>query len=306
MAQERVQKILARAGIASRRKAEELILEGAVTINGVTAKLGDQAEWGKDSIKVNGQLLTATEQPVYIAFHKPKNVICAMNDPQGRPALADYFVRVKARIYPVGKLDFGTEGIVLLTNDGEMAQKITTSKEVVQVYSVKVRGAPDAEMLKRISRGMRTEQGHLIKPEVVRVEEKLQAKTKLQLVMRGTGGAGLKELFETRGFTVDRMVREAMGQIRIGDLEPGKYRRLEASQIRAIFENPELGLRTVKKALEADAERAERRARDDKTRIERQTRGTGVITPRGAGPRPRKPARSSGPVPKPRPSRPRG
>ena len=263
MALERVQKILARAGIASRRKAEELILDGSVTINGQVAKLGDQAEWGKDAIKVNGQLLTSTEQPVYLAFYKPKNVICAMTDPQGRPALADYFTRVQARIYPVGKLDFESEGLVLLTNDGEMAQKISKSKELLQVYSIKVKGHPDAEMLKRISRGMRTEKGHLIRPEVVRIDEKLENKSKVQVVMRGSATSELKTLIETRGFLFDRIVRSGIGQITLGELSPGEYRRLEASQIRAVFEQPDLGMRAVQSAVKKDAEAAARRERRD-------------------------------------------
>lgn len=267
MALERVQKILARAGIASRRKAEELILEGEVTINGVTAKLGDQAEWGKDAIKVSGKLLTETEAPVYIAFYKPKNVICAMTDPQGRPALADYFTRVQARIYPIGKLDFESEGLVLLTNDGEMAQKIAKSKDLLQVYSIKVKGHPDAEMLKRISRGMKTEKGHLVRPEVVRIDEKLENKSKVQVVMRGSAAAELKTLLETRGFLFDRLVRSGIGQITLGTLKTGEYRRLEASQMRAIFEQPELGMRSIETAVKKDAEAASRRER-------RETRAT--------------------------------
>ncbi len=263
MALERVQKILARAGIASRRKAEELILEGSVTINGVTAKLGDQAEWGKDAIKVDGKLLTETEAPVYLAFYKPKNVICAMTDPQGRPALADYFTRVQARIYPIGKLDFESEGLVLLTNDGDMAQKIAKSKDLLQVYSIKVKGHPDADMLKRISRGMKTEKGHLVRPEVVRIDEKLENKSKVQVVMRGSAATELKALLETRGFLFDRLVRTGIGQITLGELETGEYRRLEASQVRAIFEQPELGMRSINTAVEKDAEAAARRERRD-------------------------------------------
>ncbi|MBU6375008.1 MAG: hypothetical protein KGQ59_03350 [Bdellovibrionales bacterium] len=282
MALERVQKILARAGIASRRKAEELILDGSVTINGQIAKLGDQAEWGKDAIKVDGKLITTTEQPVYLAFYKPKNVICAMTDPQGRPALADYFTRVQARIYPVGKLDFESEGLVLLTNDGEMAQKIAKSKDLLQVYSIKVKGHPDAEMLKRISRGMRTEKGHLVRPEVVRIDEKLENKSKVQVVMRGSASSELKVLLETRGFLFDRLVRAGIGQLTLGTLDSGEYRRLEASQVRALFEQPDLGLRTIENSVKKDAEAAARRER-------RAPKKTSVITPR---------SKSSGPVPK--------
>jgi pseudouridine synthase len=279
MALERVQKILARAGIASRRKAEELILEGSVTINGVTAKLGDQAEWGKDAIKVDGKLLTETEAPVYLAFYKPKNVICAMTDPQDRPALADYFTRVQARIYPIGKLDFESEGLVLMTNDGDMAQKIAKSKDLLQVYSIKVKGHPDAEMLKRISRGMKTEKGHLVRPEVVRIDEKLENKSKVQVVMRGSAATELKTLLETRGFLFDRLVRTGIGQITLGELETGEYRRLEASQIRAIFEQPELGMRSIKTAVEKDAVAAARRER-------REARATIKPVARGSSEKP--------------------
>ncbi|NDD90793.1 rRNA pseudouridine synthase [bacterium] len=290
MALERVQKILARAGIASRRKAEELILEGSVTINGQVAKLGDQAELGKDAIKVNGKLLTATEQPVYLAFYKPKNVICAMTDPQGRPALADYFTRVQARIYPVGKLDFESEGLVLLTNDGEMAQKISKSKDLLQVYTIKVKGHPDTEMLKRISRGMRTEKGHLVRPEHVRIDEKLENKSKVQVVMRGSASSELKVLLETRGFLFDRLVRSGIGQITLGTLDSGEYRRLEASQIRAIFEQPDLGLRPIETAVKKDAEAAARR--------ERRAPRPAAIKPAGKGPKITPRGRASGPTPK--------
>ncbi len=284
MALERVQKILARAGIASRRKAEELILEGSVTINGVTAKLGDQAEWGKDAIKVDGKLLTETEAPVYLAFYKPKNVICAMSDPQGRPALADYFSRVQARIYPIGKLDFESEGLVLLTNDGEMAQKVAQTKDLLQVYTIKVKGHPDAEMLKRISRGMRTEKGHLVRPEVVRIEEKLEHKSKIQVVMRGSAAAELKALLETRGFLFDRLVRSGIGQITLSTLKVGEYRRMEASQFRAVFEQPELGMRSIESALKKDAEAAARRKSREDRGIEKPARKP--VPAKSRGPKP--------------------
>ncbi|MEN9722516.1 MAG: hypothetical protein RJB38_502 [Pseudomonadota bacterium] len=296
MALERVQKILARAGIASRRKAEELILEGSVTINGQVARLGDQAEWGKDAIKVDGKLLTQTEAPVYLAFYKPKNVICAMTDPQGRPALADYFTRVQARIYPIGKLDFESEGLVLLTNDGEMAQKITQAKDLLQVYSIKVKGHPDAEMLKRISRGMKTEKGHLVRPVAVRIDEKLAQKAKVQVVMRGSSATDLKTLLESRGFLFDHLVRSAIGQISLGAIEPGEYRRLEASQIRAIFEQPELGMRPIESALEKDAQALARRERRSGQNDYASQERSGIRPRRAAQAKPRLTS-SSGPRP---------
>src|ERR1700735_429375 len=113
MAKERVQKILARAGLASRRKAEELIIEGVVTINGKIAVLGDQAEWGEDSIKVRGKLLHSTEAPIYLSFYKPKGVISMFGDPEGRPSLEGYLGSIHKRLFPVGRLDFNSEGLLL-------------------------------------------------------------------------------------------------------------------------------------------------------------------------------------------------
>jgi hypothetical protein len=128
-------------------------------------------------------------------------------------------------------------------------------------------------MLKRISRGMKTEKGHLVRPEVVRIDEKLENKSKVQVVMRGSAATELKTLLETRGFLFDRLVRTGIGQITLGELDTGEYRRLEASQIRAIFEQPELGMRSIQNAVEKDAEAAARRER-------RETRA--AITPAGA------------------------
>src|SRR3954464_4173740 len=120
--QERIQKILAQAGVASRRKAEELIVEGVVTVNGKPAKLGDKAEWGKDAIKVRGKLLLTKESPIYLAFNKPKGVISSLSDPEGRATLSEFLRPIKERIYPIGRLDFNSEGLILLTNDGEFAE----------------------------------------------------------------------------------------------------------------------------------------------------------------------------------------
>src|SRR5947209_7120382 len=119
MASERVQKVLAQAGIASRRKAEELISQGLVTINGKLAKLGDKAEFGKDAIKVKGKLLNSQAEPlIYLAFNKPKGVISTLTDPEGRSTLTDFLGKIKARVFPVGRLDFNSDGLLILTNDG--------------------------------------------------------------------------------------------------------------------------------------------------------------------------------------------
>jgi len=153
MASERVQKILAQAGIASRRKAEELISEGEVTINGKLAKLGDKAEWGKDAIKVKGKLLQRAETTLYLAMNKPKGVISMLTDPEGRPTLAEFLTKVKTRVFPVGRLDFNSEGLILLTNDGAFAEKVQKSDQILRTYAIKVKGHPDHEMISRLEKG---------------------------------------------------------------------------------------------------------------------------------------------------------
>src|SRR5271165_2709446 len=139
MPEERLQKLLAHAGIASRRRAEQLIVEGRVTVNGaVITELGTKADPEQDHIKVDGKRVGAPERPVYIAMNKPKDCMSTVIDPEGRATVMDLLRGVKARVYPVGRLDYSSEGLVLLTNDGEFAKKITSAgTHVVKTYIVK-------------------------------------------------------------------------------------------------------------------------------------------------------------------------
>ncbi len=245
MASERVQKILAKAGISSRRKAEDLIQEGLVTINGKIAQLGDQAEWGKDAIKVKGKLLHQTEAPVYLAFHKPKGVISMIApDPDGRTTLVDFLTKIKSRIFPVGRLDFNSEGLLLLTNDGAFAEKLQKQDDVLRVYTVKIKGHLDQEMMTRLKRPLRT-QGRLLKPYSVRMSQKLQNKTQMEVVIQGGGAIDIKSFFELKGFLVERIVRTAIGHIILKDLKPGQFKHLKASQAYALVDQPELGMRRL-------------------------------------------------------------
>ena len=180
MASERLQKILAQAGIASRRKAEELILEGLVTVNGKIAQIGDKAEWGKDAIKVKGKLLLKPETLTYIVMNKPKGVISTLSDPEGRPTLTTFLKNVKIRVFPIGRLDFNTEGLVLLTNDGAFAEKVQKQKDLVRVYLVKVKGHPNADMISRLHKGARLGDEHHSKVyhlDRVKVVQELENKT---------------------------------------------------------------------------------------------------------------------------------
>lgn len=248
MAAERVQKILAQAGIASRRKAEELIVRGEVTINGKTAQLGDKADFSKDAIKVQGKLLRSTEPLVYVAFYKPPKVISMPTDPQGRPALGDYFKKIKTRLFPIGRLDFMSEGLLLLTNDGEMTEKLTKSADLARVYHVKVRGMPEPEVIERVARGAKIE-GKLIKPHRVQLSEKLSSKSKLEVVFIGAGAVDLQTFLEMKGLHVDRIVRTAIGHITLRGLQPGTYRFLKKSQMEALVQQPELAMRALEQSI---------------------------------------------------------
>lgn len=245
MASERVQKILAKAGITSRRKAEELILEGLVTINGKIAKLGDKAEWGKDAVKVKGKLLHQTDAPVYIALNKPKGVISMLApDPEGRATLADFLDKIKTRVFPVGRLDFNSEGLLLLTNDGDFAEKMQKQGDILRIYTVKIKGHLDEEMMSRLKRPVRT-QGRLLKPYSVRMGQKLQNKTQMEVVIQGGGAVDIKSFFELKGFLVERIVRTAIGHVTMKDLKPGEFKHLKASQAYALVNQPELGMRRL-------------------------------------------------------------
>lgn len=156
MPTERLQKIIAAAGIASRRKAEEMIASGLVEVNGhIITELGSKADPERDHIRVNGKLLRGAEQHVYVLMNKPKGYVTTVRDPEGRPTVMDLLRAVHARVYPVGRLDYGSEGLLLLTNDGELAHTLMkASSHVPKVYLVKVAGVPDENSLQRLRRGL--------------------------------------------------------------------------------------------------------------------------------------------------------
>lgn len=269
MAQERIQKILSRAGIASRRKAEELIVEGAITINGRPAKLGDKAEFGKDAIKVRGKLLHGVARaPVYIAFNKPRGVISMFADPEGRPTLEEYFRRFGERLFPVGRLDFMSEGLLLITNDGEFAERMQKSGDIPRVYRVKIKGQPDSSTIAKLARPTRID-GKLFHPHSVKVIDHLTSKSFVEVVMIGAGAIDLKALFERNGLLVDKITRTSIGQIALKGMAPGAYRLLRKSQVDAIISHPELAVRVIEQEQEKATRKLEhggdRAARDGGT-----------------------------------------
>jgi len=298
MAKERVQKILAKAGIASRRAAEDLIREGQVTINGILAKLGDQAEIGSDSIKVAGKLITKKEPLIYVAFYKPRNVISMVGDPQGRPSLADYVSRIKTRIFPIGRLDFTSEGLIFMTNDGDFAEKLGKRDDIPRVYHVKVKGHPDPEMLRRLERGVRPDRGRKIKPHSIRVEHDLTSKTRIEVVFLESGAVDVRALFENTGFLFERITRTSIGHVTLKGMKPGEFRYLTPSQAEALLEQPELGMRMLENLKNEDMNEVESRELRERRLVKKGMRPE--IEGQDESPDSKRPARSPRVVVKPR------
>jgi 23S rRNA pseudouridine2605 synthase len=244
MSIERLQKILAQAGIASRRKAEELIEQGLVTVNGNVAKLGDKADFLSDHIKVEGKLLRKLEDLFYVVFNKPKGVISMMTDPEGRPTIADFLSKMKAHVNPIGRLDFNSEGLLLLTNDGAMAEKIQKSDAFPRVYHVKLKGHITTEMITRLERGGRIGE-KFAKPLTVRIHEELNKKTKIEIVFLNAANVDVKLYFESKGFLIEKVTRTAVGHLTLHGLEPGKYRIVPKTKFEALFTQPELGVKAI-------------------------------------------------------------
>lgn len=228
---ERLQKILARVGVASRRQAEALVEEGLVTINGKVAQLGDRAVWGQDAIKVRGKLLHHRDPAVFFAFYKPKHVIAAWSDPQQRPHLAPFFQKIKIRLFPMAPLDFESEGLVLLTNEGELVDLFHQQPRISRCYRVKIKGHLDAEKKARLGEAL------------IEELEVLENKTLLRYTLFHDRSSDVAGFFERRGFLVDKVVRESIGHLSLRDMAPGSYRSLERSQVVALIEQPELGVK---------------------------------------------------------------
>lgn len=233
---ERLQKILARAGLASRREAEKWIQEGRVTVNGtVVRKLGDRADPVKDKIKVDGKLIR--RQPhLYYLFHKPARMITSMRDPQRRPSLGKLLESWgrRGRLFPVGRLDFNSSGLLILTNDGEMAQRLMHPRYgIKKVYRVKLSGCPSEEELGRLRKGIRLEDG-VTAPARVRVVEALRKNAWVEIEIGEGRYREVRRMFEALGYFVEKLIRIRLGPAHLGLLAPGEIRPLSVQEITAL------------------------------------------------------------------------
>jgi 23S rRNA pseudouridine2605 synthase len=234
--QERLQKILAKAGIASRRKAEELISEGKVRVDGkVVTEMGIRADPDIQDIECDGIPVSFPEKKIYILLHKPPGFLSTVHDPQGRPIVTDLLQNIKERVFPVGRLDLDTEGALLLTNDGELAQKILhPSHEVNKTYVVKVKGKPGRRKLDALSRGIELD-GRKTWPACIKILYTEALTTTLKIIIHEGRKRQVRKMFDAVGHPVLRLKRTAYGQLELGELAPGKYRFLSPGDIKMIF-----------------------------------------------------------------------
>ena len=231
--QERLQKILARAGIASRRGAEEVMLHGRVTVNGETIReLGTKADIQADDVRVDGVRIRPPKAPVYLVLNKPKGVVSTRHDPEGRQTVMS-LVPAVAGLFPVGRLDVTTEGLILLTSDGDFAQRVShPSYEVPRVYEAKVRGVPDAETLTRLKRGVLVE-GERMAVDRVRLLES-DNNSWVEVTLHEGKNHEVKRLLQAVGHPVSKLRRVALGPVTTRGLEPGQFRQLTIREIKAL------------------------------------------------------------------------
>jgi 23S rRNA pseudouridine2605 synthase len=235
---ERLQKILSQAGVASRRLAEELIAQGRVQVNGVTVTaLGTKARAGADEIKVDGRRIQSEQRKRYILLHKPRGYITTRSDPQGRPTVLDLLRGVREYIYPVGRLDYDSEGLLLLTNDGELAARLTHPRhEVDKVYEARVRGIPDEHVIERLAKGV-TIEGRRTAPAKVRLIDAPNKRpsdndqTRIELAIHEGRQRQVRKMFDAIGHPVVRLKRVRIGPIEDPDMPQGHWRELTPQEV---------------------------------------------------------------------------
>jgi len=235
--EERLQKILSRMGVASRRHAEELIRQGRVTVNGKVATLGMKADPDRDHIKVDGRLLLRQEPRAYVMLYKPKGVLTTLEDPQGRPTIKDLLKGVKFRVYPVGRLDFNSEGLLLCTNDGELAYRLIHPKfKVPKTYWVKVKGQIPEKKLDIVRRGMRLDDGTQTMPcQVKRIRmPKTKNNTWLEITMTEGKKRQIRRMFEKLRHPVLKLKRIKIDGLKLSGLLPGQWRYLTPDEVKRL------------------------------------------------------------------------
>jgi pseudouridine synthase len=234
--EERLQKIIARAGFASRRAAEKMIKEGRVRVNNaVIRQLGTKADVEKDEVRVDGNLISSEVAKIYLMLHKPRGYVTTLHDPQGRPIITDLLSDVSERVFPVGRLDYDSEGLLLMTNDGVFAQRLLHPRfGISKTYKVKIRGDLTGNEIMAIEKGIELDDGKF-KPEAFRVEKTNRKSCWISLTIAEGRSRMIRRGFASLGHPVVRLIRVAISGVYLGDLKAGTYRSLTRREVQKLL-----------------------------------------------------------------------
>jgi 23S rRNA pseudouridine2605 synthase len=246
--QQRLQKLIATAGIASRRHAEDLITAGSVTVNGkLITELGAKADPDRDHIKVKGKLINPQLQrheKVYVLLNKPKGYLTSLSDPEDRPLVINLLPSSLGRLHPVGRLDFNTEGLLILTNDGELTNVITSAKNQVQkIYRVKVKGVPTDKAIDRLRRGIAIGEGERTAPVDIRKLRRSESNAWFEVVLHQGRNQQIRRMFDEIGHSVLKLARTQIGPLSDERLRVGEWRLLTTSEVKRLMKAKRLGRR---------------------------------------------------------------
>lgn len=231
----RLQKYLSMCAVASRRKAEELIAQGKVKVNGKVAQIGDKISPKHDTVTVSGRKIVGSRKHYYIMLHKPRGYITTMDDEMGRKCVAELVRDVGARVYPVGRLDKDSEGLLLMTNDGEFANHMThPSKHIPKTYRVTVRPDVSEDMLTAFATGMEID-GRITAPADAHIIEKQDNRVVMEIVLYEGRNRQIRKMCESLGLEVARLKRTSMGSLKLGMLPPGKWRELKEDEVHKLM-----------------------------------------------------------------------
>lgn len=279
---ERIQKIISAAGVTSRRAAEQLIIEGRVRVNGkVVTELGSKADASKDHIKVDGKLINPKQPPTYLMLNKPAGYVTTLSDPEGRPTVQDLLKGVKTRVYPVGRLDYNTEGMLILTNDGDFAHLITHPKhEFPKTYLAKVKGVLDEKQMESLETGVFLDDGKTAPAKLKKIRKE-EANSWVEITIHEGRKRQVRRMFDRVGRSVIKLKRIRTGNLMLGDLAEGKFRYLTGAEVKALKDmalNP--GMKVV--LTEVGSRRTEVRPQSPGERAKDDRRLTSMKGPKPA------------------------
>ena len=234
--QERLQKVIAHAGIVSRREAERFITEGRVAVNGsIVTQLGTKVDPTRDKINVDGRLVKSFPGKVYVLMNKPAGYVSTLKDPQERPVVTDLLDRINTRVFPVGRLDYDAEGVLLLTNDGELAHRLQHPRYgISRTYEVKVKDVPANSQLSRLRKGVRLEDGITL-PAKAKFLKKTTKNCWLKITLYEGKNRQVKRMCAAVGHPVLKIKRVSLGPLSLGDVSRGKYRHLTQDEVKELY-----------------------------------------------------------------------